>query len=117
MYDIEYYPSEDNALILDLINEMEGSKKGTDYGNIMLYIEKLSEHGFKMNSKFKRESYKKIDDNLFELRPPKIRIFFTCFNNKFYILQGFYKKTPKLPPNEINKAKRYINDIKKGQIK
>ena len=47
MYDIEYYPSEDNALILDLINEMEGSKKGTDYGNIMLYIEKLSEHGFK----------------------------------------------------------------------
>lgn len=92
MYDIEYYPSEDNALILDLINEMEGSKKGTDYGNIMLYIEKLSEHGFKMNSKFKRESYKKIDDNLFELRPPKIRIFLLALIINFIFYKDFTKK-------------------------
>ncbi|MDP1743415.1 MAG: type II toxin-antitoxin system RelE/ParE family toxin [Candidatus Amesbacteria bacterium] len=45
--------------------------------------------------------------NLFELRTSgksPIRLFYTHFQNKFYILHGFVKKTNKTPIREIDYA-------------
>ena len=39
------------------------------------------------------------------------RIFyFIYYNNKFVLLHGFVKKTMKTPENEINKARKYMED-------
>lgn len=56
----------------------------------------------------KMTSYK----NLFELRTSgntPIRLFYTHFQNKFYVLHGFIKKTNKTPIREINYA---LNKLK-----
>ena len=42
------------------------------------------------------------------------RIFyFTYYNNKFVLLNGFIKKTMKTPENEIKKARKYMEDYKR----
>ena len=42
------------------------------------------------------------------------RIFyFTYCNNKYVLLHGFIKKTMKTPDNEINRARKYMEDYKR----
>lgn len=73
----------------------------------------LSQFGFDMNDQFKRESYKKIDEHLYELRNRNIRVFFTYKNHTFYLLNGFFKKSQDTPVQEIELAKKYIKEIHK----
>ena len=39
--------------------------------------------------------------------------YFTYFNNKYIMLHGFVKKTMKIPKNEIEKARKYMEDYKR----
>ena len=50
---------------------------------------------------------KKIDKNLYELRivgQEAIRIFYTNYNQQYYLLHGFKKKSRKTPTREIRTA-------------
>lgn len=50
---------------------------------------------------------KKLQSNLYELRVKSklnIRIFYTMFNNEYYILHVFKKKTQKIPIKELKIA-------------
>jgi len=70
-----------------------------------------------------REPYVKTikgekNKGLFELRikfsTDIARIFyFTYHNNRYILLHGFIKKTVKTPHNEIEKARRYMEDYKR----
>jgi len=58
---------------------------------------------------------KKIHNKLYELRisgKPAIRIFYTVFNNEYYLLHAFKKKSQKTPSKELkialDRAKRMI---------
>lgn len=58
---------------------------------------------------------KKIFDGIFELRIKQanniVRVFyFFYYEKKIVLLNGFVKKTNKLPKQELNKAIRYRND-------
>ena len=111
MYDVISYPDEDSALIHSLIVDIVKSGDQRNYADLIRYTSKLKEFGFDMNSKFKSQSYKKLDENLYELRPKNIRIFFTYKDGTFYILHGFFKQSQETPKKEIERAKKYVKDI------
>ena len=57
---------------------------------------------------------KKIDKEIWELRPLKDRILFASWcNNKFVLLSIFRKQTQKTPKREIKKAQNLLEDYKK----
>ncbi len=80
------------------------------FNKISSYIEALSLYGLNL-----KEPYiKKIDKDIWELRPLKDRILFTTWhNNKFILLSIFMKQSQKTPKREIKKAKRLLEDYKR----
>lgn len=61
-----------------------------------------------------RTIYKKLDGEIWELRPLRDRILFASWcNNNFILLHIFMKQTQKTPRREIEKAKRFLEDYKK----
>lgn len=57
---------------------------------------------------------KKVTDRLYELRVSgkiAVRIFYTQFNNKYYLLHAFKKKTQKTPNKEIKIALDRIKQL------
>jgi|SRR3989339_386692 len=81
------------------------------YAKILALIKLLNNNG-----PFIRPPYvKKIINNIWELRitgKTQVRIFYIYFNNVFYLLHIFIKKTQKTPSSEIkialDRAKRVI---------
>lgn len=64
------------------------------------------------------ETYvKKLDNEIWELRPTRDRILFASWhNNKFILLNIFMKQTQKTPKREIEKAKKMLKDyIKRSE--
>jgi len=52
---------------------------------------------------------KHIDGDIWELRPLGNRILYAYYkDNKFILLHHFIKKTQKLPPRELEQAKRNL---------
>jgi len=109
MFKIEIY--EDNngkSEIFDFIDILKNNP--TKENQLVLkkidsYVDLLEEKGL-----FLKEPYvKKLDRNIWELRPKNVRIIFTdCFANKFILLSIFKKKTRKTPKKEIAKAKSIL---------
>ena len=74
------------------------------------YIEMLSKNGLNLSEPF----LKKIDKEIWELRPLRNRILFAIlYNNKFILVRIFRKKTQKTPKREIEKAKKFLEDYKR----
>ena len=58
---------------------------------------------------------KHITDDIWELRPKKVRIFFSYLgDNKYVFLNYFIKKTKRTPIREIIKAKKLLKSVKRG---
>ena len=115
MYDIEIYEDKNGkSEIKEYIKELE-SKKHTSkddkikFAKIIGYIDLLAESGLKL-----KEPYiKKLNKNIWELRPLRDRILFASWqHNKFILLSVFMKQTQKTPKSEIEKAKRFLKDYK-----
>lgn len=115
MYDVIPYPDTDSALINDLIADIKSSGNPKNWADFRRYLEKLAEFGLEMNEKFKSQSFKKLEDDMYELRPTNFRIMFTFFNGKFYILNGFFKKSQSTPQSAIELARKHIKHIHKKQ--
>lgn len=114
MYDIEVYKTESgNAPYEDFLKkEILKKHKIHEMSEIQLYINKLKEHGFLINERFKHEAIKPIKDKIYELRPGRNRILFFFFNERgeFVLLHGFVKRTPKTPQREIENAQSEYKD-------
>ena len=75
-----------------------------------MYIRLLSIHGLQLGEPY----IKKIDKEIWELRPLRDRILFvSLYNNKFVLLSYFMKQTQKTPRREIRKAKKLLDDYKR----
>lgn len=73
----------------------------------------LKEYGLSLNEPY----IKKINENIWELRPLKDRFLFAHWNgDKFIILTHFVKSTQKTPKSEIDKANKYLKDYLKRSI-
>ena len=73
------------------------------------YIQALSEYGKTLGEPY----IKHIDEDIWELRPIRNRIFFAVWNvNGFILLHHFIKKSQKTPKREIEQAKRNLKCIR-----
>lgn len=81
-------------------------------------IELLQKMGKDLKEPYVKAINGKKNKGLYELRikfsSDIARIFyFTYCNNKYVLLHGFIKKTMKTPENEIDKARKYMEDYKR----
>ena len=113
-FDVLFYENgKGERPILQYIQELKRQQGNKDarikFQKITEYIRKLEIFGTSvgMPEVDKIES----EDNLYELRPLKDRIFF-CYwkDNTFLLLHHFVKKTQKTPKREIKQAKRNLKD-------
>lgn len=77
-----------------------------DQGRISGYLKLFREHGFMLPSKY----LKKIDQNLWELRPGDIRILFGKARSNIVFVNVFKKKTQKTPRKETETAKNRLKE-------
>lgn len=114
MYNIIIYEDENGkseiAEYLRYLQERTNKDNRIKFNKVSAYIELLSLHGLNL-----KEPYiKKLDKDIWELRPLRDRILFTTwYNNKFILLSIFMKKTQKTPKSEIKKAKKLLEDYKR----
>lgn len=114
MFNVEFYEdkygkSEVYEYIKYLKNNLNKENK-QKLKKIDMYIDLLSQEGLKLTEPY----IKKIDKEIWELRPLKDRILFASWcNNKFVLLSIFRKQTQKTPKREIKKAQNLLEDYKK----
>ena len=73
------------------------------------YIQQLSKDGLSIGEPY----IKRIDGDIWELRPLRDRILFVAWDGKsFMLLHHFIKDTRKTPSREIEQAKRNLADIR-----
>lgn len=114
MYKIEFYEDKNGkSEIYEYIKKINNNKSKENrikLKKIKAYMEMLSIYGLNLSEPY----IKKIDNEIWELRPLKDRILFASLhNNKFILLSVFTKKTQKTPKKEIEKAKKNLKDYKK----
>ena len=117
MYSIELYTDKNGKCELEqyLLSLSYSTNKNDriKLKKIRMYINLLSEHGFKLTEQY----IKKIDKELWELRTLKNRILFAgLYNNKFVLLSFFNKQTRKTPKSEIEKAHKLLEDYIKRSV-
>ena len=118
MYGIKFYKDKDgNRPVLEYL---QGLRKKNDKDSrikaskINDYIQALSEHGATLGEPY----MKKLDGEIWELRPLQDRILFASWTgSSFLLISHFVKKTQKTPPREIEKAKRLLEDYRERSKK
>lgn len=77
---------------------------------IIAYINMLEKHGLNIGEPY----IKKLNNDIWELRPIRNRILFANYeNNKFILLSIFIKQSQKTPKKEIRKAENLLKNFKK----
>ena len=114
MYKIEFYEDKNGkSEIYEYIKKINNNKSKENrikLKKIKAYMEMLSIYGLNLSEPY----IKKIDNEIWELRPLKDRILFASLhNNKFILLSVFTRKTQKTHKKEIKKAKKNLKDYKK----
>ena len=99
--------------INSFIEKLQNSKSKDEIvlvNKIILYIRYLKEKGLSLGEPY----IKHITEDIWELRPKKVRIFFSYIgDNNFILLSYFVKKTKRTPIREIINAKKILKNIKK----
>lgn len=113
MFEVEFYQdSHGHEPVKEFLIDLQ-SRRATDKqarvlaDKVLAYIRVLQEYGTRAGVPY----VKKLDGDIWELRPLNERIlFFTIVNGKFILLHHFRKKTQKTPRQEIDTAKRRMKD-------
>src|SRR3989344_8804390 len=77
-----------------------------DQGRIAGFTKLLRQYGFSLPNKF----LKKLDKNLWELRPGNIRLLLGKASTQIIIANCFVKKSQKTPIREIETAKKRLKE-------
>lgn len=75
---------------------------------VLRYIELFEEFGFSLTDEFLR----KIDKNIWELRPRNIRILLGKAGNHIWVVHAFVKKGQKTPKKEIELANKRLRELR-----
>lgn len=113
MYEITFYKdSNGKSEVFEYIKELkskDNKENKQKAKKIDLYIRLLQEYGLTLTEPY----IKKVDGEIWELRPLRDRIMFASWcDNKFIMLSVFMKDTQKTPKREIEKAKRLLKEYK-----
>ena len=74
-------------------------------------IERVQKQPDGLDSFFKAEHAKKLEQDIYELRPGRLRILFTLRDKICWLLHIFFKKSRKTPMKELNLARQRKNLI------
>ena len=114
MFRVKYFrDTRGNEPIRDYLKELaeraETSKnERVNLSKILEYLKILQNYGTKAGEPY----VKHIENDLWELRPGKNRIFFFYFKDgAFVLLHHFIKKTQKTPKREIKQAQRNMEEV------
>lgn len=114
MYEIVFYRDRNGKEpVFEYMQEL--SQKRSKDSRIKLskindYIQALSVYGTEQLS---QNYVKRLDGDIWELRPIRDRILFAgVVGGRYVLLHQFIKKTQKTPPREIERAKRELADFK-----
>ena len=90
--------------VQEFIDDLEKDDKGRVLHHVDLFIQ----YGFALPAKY----LKKLESNLWELRPGTIRLFLGCIidTEQWTIVHGFKKKTQKTPEKELKTARLRIKE-------
>ena len=109
MFKISFYKDKNgNEPVKEYINSLQAASSTSKDSRIKLkkiveYIDVLARNGSIAGVPY----IKHIEDDIWELRPLRDRIFFFCWQgDRFILLHHFQKKTNKTPKREIEQAKR-----------
>lgn len=80
----------------------------TDQGRVQGYIELFEQNGFILPGQY----LKKIEGDIWELRPGKIRLLIGKAGTRMVVVNSFKKKTQKTPRKEIDTAKKRLEEYK-----
>lgn len=80
-----------------------------DQGRIPGFIELFEQNGFTLPSRY----LKKLESNLWELRPGNIRLLLGQAGSNFIVVNAFKKKTQKTPRREIETAKGRLKEYQR----
>lgn len=91
-----------------------GDEKGVQ--KVMYFTKLLEQFGYEL-PKIYPTYVKRLDENLYELRPGNKRIIYFFYNENgcYVLLHGFIKKTQKTPDEEIEKAKKEMKEYEEMQ--
>lgn len=108
---IFYQKSNGESPVLDYIHELEASTSKDSRikrNQIAVHIKVLAEKGTIAGMPYMRH----LDGEIWELRPIRDRILFAgVLGDAFVLLHSFVKKTQKTPKQEIEQAKRELQDF------
>lgn len=118
MFEVIIYASENGkSSVKDFFDSLHADKSKNARINlkkVLLYLKMLSENGLQLRPPI----IKKIEGEIWELRPLDNRILFFAWNgNAFVLLHHFVKKTQKTPKNEIEQAQQNMLNFKKQNQK
>lgn len=116
MYTIKFYKDAKGSQPVKEYIELLGNRKDKNsrikLNKIKFIISNLQEYGFDLGMPYIR----RINNDLWEMRPIRDRIFFFCFKDeRFILLHYFVKKTQKTPKNEIERAMKEMNEYMQGE--
>ena len=118
-YEVEFFEEENGdcpiAKWLSSLNNTNSKESKSMLKKVYFQIERLEYEGISVGEPI----VKKLDANIWELRPIPNRILFGIMKgNKIVLLHHFRKKSRKTPKNDIEKAKReYKNWLNRGENK
>ena len=117
IFEIEFYKMENGKIPLqDFLYSLESKLRAKAFRDITL----LRNMGNELREPYVKPIKGEKNKGLYELRikfsSDIVRIFyFTYYNDKFVLLHGFIKKSVKTPLNEIEKARKYMEDYKRRE--
>ena len=101
--------SGDSNSDIEFRNELMKKHKMLEIVSYDLALNNLRKYGTDINQEWKKDSFKKLNKELYELRSKNVRTLLYFDGNDFFIiLHSFLKTTQKTPKKEINKALKEI---------
>jgi len=85
----------------DFLNQVRKGAQGV--GRILALVDRLREFGFELA---RNNCIDCVEGKIWELKPGPFRIFFFAKGDVFILLNGYRKKSVKIPRKHLDKARR-----------
>lgn len=107
MYIKFYSNSNKKEPVKEFLNTLEKDSKIKVGAKIRLVSEILKNH-----QSISKELFKKIDDDIWEIRVNNIRIFVLLYDGNMYLLHAIIKKRKDIPKKDLSLANERAKEIK-----
>ena len=94
-----YKNSNNKEPVKEFLNSLENDSKKKVGTKIIVVSEMLKNH-----QKISKELFKKIDDDIWEIRVNNIRIFVLLYDSNMYLLHAIIKKRNDIPKKDLSLA-------------